>query len=208
MKPAAPPLRNIADIEKLLEAHAGLHALLLHVESLGLPDCWIGAGFIRNSVWDVLHGREIDISCLNDIDVIFFDPGDIRTEREIEVEERLRGIAPGLGWSAKNQARMHLRNGDAPYCDTFDAVAHWAETATAIAARAIEGRVEVMAPHGIGDLLGLVVRPTPAFRHKMDVYRERVLSKAWPSRWPGLTMLMTWNEAYPASHNSFDRIDT
>ncbi len=208
MKPAAPPLRNIADIEKLLEAHAGLHALLLHVESLGLPDCWIGAGFIRNSVWDVLHGREIDISCLNDIDVIFFDPGNTRKEREREVEDRLCGIAPGLGWSAKNQTRMHLRNGDAPYCDTFDAVAHWAETATAIAARAIKDRVEVMAPHGIGDLLGLVVRPTPAFRHKMDVYRERVLSKAWPSRWPGLTMLMTWDEAYPASHNSFDRIDT
>ena len=44
---------------------------------------------------------------------------------------------------------MHLRNGDAPYRDTYDAVAHWAETATAIAARSLRGRVEVMAPHGI-----------------------------------------------------------
>jgi uncharacterized protein len=35
----APPLRTIGDIERLLEAHADLHALLLHVESLGLPDC-------------------------------------------------------------------------------------------------------------------------------------------------------------------------
>ena len=96
MNPAAPPLRDIAGIEKLLEAHA---------ESLGLPDGWIGA-------------------------------------------------------------------------------------------------------LGVADLLGLVVRPTPAFRHKMDVYRERVLSKDWPARWPGLTILMTWDEAYPASYSSFDRIDT
>jgi hypothetical protein len=208
MNPAAPPLRDIADIEKLLEARAGLHALLLHVESLGLPDCWIGAGFIRNTVWDILHGREIDLARLNDIDVIFFDPGDPRKEREVEIESRLCEIAPGHGWSAKNQARMHQRNGDTSYSDTFDAVAHWAETATAIAARATHGRVEVMAPHGIADLLGLIVRPTPAFRHKMHVYRQRVLSKDWPARWPGLRMLMTWDEAYPASYSSFDRIDT
>src|SRR3954470_5728618 len=131
----APPLRTIADIEHLLEAQAGLHALLLHVESLGLPDSWIGAGFIRNTVWDVLHGREIDVSRLNDVDVIFFDPGDIRRERESDLEQCLRESAPDTIWSMKNQARMHLRNGDAPYRNTFDAVAHWSETATAVGAR-------------------------------------------------------------------------
>lgn len=207
MNPAPLP-QTIGDVERLLEAHADLHALLLHVESLGLPDCWIGAGFIRNTVWDVLHGREIDVSRLNDVDVLFFDPGDIRRERESDLEHRLCEIASGAIWSVKNQARMHLRNGDAPYRDTFDAVAHWAETATAIAARSLRGKVEVMAPHGVQDLLNLIVRPTPAFEQKMDVYRERVRSKDWPARWPKLTMLMAWDEAYPAPHTSFDRIDT
>lgn len=187
MNPAPLP-QTIGDVERLLEAHADLHALLLHVESLGLPDCWIGAGFIRNTVWDVLHGREIDVSRLNDVDVLFFDPGDIRRERESDLEHRLCEIASGAIWSVKNQARMHLRNGDAPYRDTFDAVAHWAETATAIAARSLRGKVEVMAPHGVQDLLNLIVRPTPAFEQKMDVYRERVRSKDWPARWPQLTV--------------------
>jgi hypothetical protein len=27
------------------------------VDSLGLPDCWIAAGFVRNAVWDSLHAR-------------------------------------------------------------------------------------------------------------------------------------------------------
>jgi uncharacterized protein len=103
---------------------------------------------------------------------------------------------------------MHRRNGDAPYRNTFDAVAHWAETATAIAARAVEGRVEVMAPYGAGDLLNLIVRPAPVFAHKMDIYRERVMAKDWPARWPKLAMLMSWEEAYSESHSSFDRIDT
>jgi hypothetical protein len=205
---SAPPLRTISDIERLLEAHADLHALLLHVERLGLPDAWIGAGFIRNSVWDVLHGRAIDVASLADVDVLFFDPVETGREREAGIERRLRVLAPTIPWSVKNQARMHLRNGDAPYHDTGHAVAHWAETPTAIVARAIRGRIEVMAPYGVGDLLNLTVRPTPLFRHKMDVYRQRVQAKDWPARWPRLTMLMTWDEAYPPTHNSFDRIET
>ncbi|MEE1657529.1 nucleotidyltransferase family protein [Microvirga sp. CF3062] len=204
----APPLRAISDIERLLEAHAPSHALLLHVASLGLPDAWIGAGFIRNSVWDVLHGRAIDVTRLADVDVLFFDLDDTSREREAEIERRLRSLAPSTPWSVKNQARMHLRNGDSPYRDTVDAVAHWAETATAIAVRTVEGRVEVMAPYGVDDLLNLIVRPTPVFGHKIGIYRERVMAKDWPANWPKLTLLMSWEEAYPASHNSFDRIDT
>ncbi|MBM6579684.1 nucleotidyltransferase family protein [Microvirga sp. BT689] len=205
---SAPPLKTISDIERLLEAHADLHALLVHVEILELPDAWIGAGFIRNSVWDVLHGREIDASRLNDVDVLFFEPDDLRKEHEADIERRLRTLAPNVPWSVKNQARMHLRNGDAPYHDTFDAIAHWAETATAVAARSRNGKIEVMLPHGSTDLLSLIVRPTPSFKNKMDVYRERLASKDWSARWPRLTMLMTWKEAYPTPHNSFDRIDT
>jgi hypothetical protein len=203
-----PPLRNITDIARLLEAHADLHALLLHVESLGLPDSWIGAGFIRNAVWDVLHGREIDISRLNDVDVLYFDAGDVRRECETELEQRLLALSHDTRWSVKNQARMHRHNGDAAYRGTCDAVAHWAETATAIAARTNRGKLEIMAPFGADDLLNLIVRPAPVFKHKMDVYRERIASKNWLSRWPRLTLLMSWEEAYPAPHSSFDRIDT
>ncbi|NBJ12155.1 hypothetical protein GR304_14695 [Microvirga sp. SYSU G3D207] len=201
-------MRTVSDIGRLLEAHAGLHALLSCVESLELPDAWIGAGAIRNPVWDVLHGRPIDLRRLDDVDVIFFDPGDTGRGREAEIERRLRALAPAVPWSAKNQARMHLRNGDGPYRDTFDAGAHWAETATAVAARSIGGKPEVMAPYGVDDLLNLIVRPTPVFGHKMDIYRERVMAKDWPARWPNLTLLMTWEGAYSASHSSFDRIET
>ncbi|MBA1155820.1 nucleotidyltransferase family protein [Microvirga mediterraneensis] len=207
MNPAT-PLRGLADIERLLEAHADLHALLSHVESLGLPDGWIGAGFIRNTVWDVLHGRAVDMSCLNDVDVVFLDPTDVSKERDASLEAQLRILVPDMTWQVRNQARMHHANGDAPYRNTCDAIACWPETATAIAARSVGGKVEIMAPHGIQDLLNLIVRPTPAFEHKMGVYRKRVASKNWPARWPKLTMLMTWDEAYPALQSSFDRIET
>jgi hypothetical protein len=106
------------------------------------------------------------------------------------LERRLRQLAPEVHWSVKNQARMHLRNGDAPYRDTFDAIAHCLETATAIAARTVKGQVEVIAPFGVGDLLSLVVRPTPAFAHKMTIYHERLSDKNGPDFWPRLTMIL------------------
>ena len=195
----APPLRDLADIARLLEAHVDLHALLLHVESLVLPDCWIGAGLIRNAVWDALHGRAADASRPNDVDVVFFDPADTSEERDYALESRLRSLASSVPWQVRNQARMHLRNGDAPYRDTSDAIASWPETATAIAARTVNGNVEVIAPHGIADLIGLIVRPTPAFAHKISIYRERIGSKDWSDRWPRLTFVASTAVTEPAS---------
>ncbi|SCZ03162.1 nucleotidyltransferase family protein [Microvirga guangxiensis] len=186
MNLAASPLRDLNDIARLLEAHANLHALLLHVESLALPDAWIGAGFIRNAVWDELHGREADVSHLNDVDVVFLDYVDAGEPRDQALEDHLRILAPDIPWQVRNQARMSQGNGDAPYQSTFDAIAHWPETATAIAARTVRGQVEVIAPHGIEDLVNLIVRPTPAFAHKMHIYRERVGRKDWAERWPKL----------------------
>ena len=81
---------------------------------------------------------------------------------------------------------MHSRNGDPPYRDTADAIRCWPETATAIAARLLGEHVEILAPHGIGDLLGLIVRPTPVFVNKMEIYRARQEQKKWSERWPKL----------------------
>lgn len=198
MEPAASSLRSIADIEAFLKAHADLHALLLQVESLGLPDSWIGAGLIRNAVWDELHGRAAPSSRLDDVDVVFFDPADRSEERETALQGQLAAMVPGIPWQVRNQARMHRRNGDAPYRDTCDAIAHWPETATAIAARTVQGRVEVIAPHGIDDLVGLIVRPTPVFAQKMHIYRERLATKVWAARWPRLKVLTEDGAAKPS----------
>ena len=86
-------MRGLADIANLLDTHPDLRRLLGLVESLALPDGWIGAGFVRNAVGDVLHGRTPDPR-LGDVDVVFFDPSDIRPERDTELESRLRRLIP------------------------------------------------------------------------------------------------------------------
>jgi hypothetical protein len=56
-------------------------------------------------------------------------------------------------------ARMHERNGDAPYRNTEDAIRCWPETAR-----------KVISPHGTDDLVGMIVRPSPAFLNKLPIY--------------------------------------
>jgi len=155
--------------------------------ALGLPDCWIGAGFVRNPVWDALHGRPPGHD-FNDIDVVYFEPADLAPETDAAHEARLRALRPELPWSVLNMARMHLPTGDPPYRSTIDGIRFWPETATAIAIRLdADGRLELAAPFGLDDLLGLRLRPTPAVRaHHPDTYRKRLAKKNWLARWPKL----------------------
>ena len=162
--------------------------MLRAVSRLGLPDCWTGAGFVRNLVWDRLHGYA-EATTLNDIDVLYFDPSDRSRATERALEARLRRALPGQPWSVRNQARMHRRNADAPYRSTCHALSFWAETPTAVAVALRGTRVEVIAPFGTDDLMGLTVRPTPRFRHKLAVYRARMAGKGWRNLWPKLMVL-------------------
>ena len=180
--------RNAAEILDLAASRADMMAALQAVAALGLPDCWIGAGFARAPVWDALHDYD-QPTVLADIDVVFFDPAS-DAEREVPAETALSEALPGLPWSVRNQARMARRNGDDPYRDTGDALAHWLETATAVALRlGPDGRLELLAPLGLDDLYGLRVRPTPHARAcRLDAYRERLDRKGWAKIWPKLTV--------------------
>jgi hypothetical protein len=168
-------------------------APLRAVAALSLPDGWIGAGFVRNRVWDALSGFAFDSNPPADIDVVWFDPGRADAATDAALEAGLRQAMPDLDWSVKNQARMHLRNRHRPYTSTADALAHWLETATGVAARLTPDGVELMAPHGLDDLLGLVLRPSPdaaADPARLADLRRRAAEKGWPSRWPRLKLAL------------------
>jgi len=160
--------------------------LLEIVEKLELHDAWIGAGLIRNAVWDYLHGYEIIITDRSDIDVIYFDKDNASETNDKEIENTLKVIFPKTTWEVRNQALMNNQNGDPPYQSTEDAMRFWPETATAIAARTVNKRIELLAPFGIDDLIGLIIRPNPIFSHKHKASKARVTKKGWKKRWPKL----------------------
>jgi len=179
-------LRDGAGICRLIAASPFHAAALRSVAALVLPDWWIGAGFVRNLVWDHLHGFGAPTR-LADVDVIWFDP--LRGTAEIDdaLTAKLGTTWPEAPWSVKNQARMRERNGDSAYPSSIDAMRHWPETATAVAVTlAADGTLDLAAPFGTDDLLAMLVRPTPHFRHRTGDYIARQSSKNWRAMWPQL----------------------
>jgi hypothetical protein len=177
-----------ARIAAILQRDPARLDALRAVAVLDLPDCWIGAGFIRNAVWDHLHDRPQQPPD-SDVDVVWFDAQAPDATRDRAITAQLEASEPSLPWSVKNQARMHLRNADPPYANTAQAITHWPETATAVAVRLREGSIHVLAPHGLDDLFALTLRPTPAFTGpKRATVLARIAEKHWLARWPRLSL--------------------
>ncbi len=161
--------------------------LLRVVRSLALPDCWVAAGFVRNAVWDHLHGRPPS-PAYGDVDVIWHNPACANASEDARLEARLEAIEPGVEWSVKNQARMHLKNGDLPYASATHAMMFWVETTAAIAVRLeADDSLSVAAPVGIDDIFDMQVRPMGRFCAELHpIYVERMRQKAWQHQWPRL----------------------
>ncbi|CAH0650303.1 MULTISPECIES: nucleotidyltransferase family protein [Pseudomonas] len=178
---------NSSKIQAIISDDPIRWRLLEIVRSLGLPDCWIGAGFVRNAVWDYLHGRNSS-PISTDVDVIWFDAHRCTPEQDEALEAVLRDLEPNVLWSVKNQARMHVQNGDKPYLSATDAMRYWPETATAVAVALREkDSCEVAAPLGLDDLFDLVIRPAGRFAtEKTAIYQSRLKSKNWAEIWPQL----------------------
>ncbi|RSC93962.1 nucleotidyltransferase family protein [Tenacibaculum singaporense] len=169
----------------IIKNDAWMLRILETVRSLHLPDCWIGAGFVRNKIWDYKHNSKR--TSLNDVDVIYFDKSNITKARELTLEEQLKVINSSVNWSVKNQARMHIRNGHSPYKNCLEAISYWPETATSIAIQLnSDNQIEYIAPYGLDDVFNLVVRPTPNF--DLTMYRNRIASKKWEGTWDRLVI--------------------
>lgn len=174
----------------ILRDHPDLQRDLEILCDLELPYGCIAAGYVRNYVWDHLHGYKSP-TMLNDVDVLYFDPSDLTEESEKRYDLQLRSRHPEYNWSCKNQARMHIRNGEEPYTSVADAMRRWPETATAIGVRLDHNRqLEIIAPHGLEDLVNLILRRSSYF-HDEKYFYARIHSKNWLNIWPKLTLLDT-----------------
>ena len=166
-----------------------LMAVLNKANNLNLPDWMIGAGFLRNKVWDKLHNIKRKNADTNDIDLVYFD----KKNTEIfdkELSEKMRGVL-GLRWEIVNQSYTHKwHNREIPYSNTTEALSEWVETPTCVAVTLENGEPKIIAPHGIEDLVNLIVRPTPSHSSDLEVFYNRIGSKNWLKKWPKLKIVL------------------
>jgi uncharacterized protein len=189
------------DLEVALEQNKWLREILERFEEIALPDSWLVAGSIAQTIWNLGCGRSAELG-LKDVDLIYFDDQDLSFDAEASHERRLRDLFRRLPikLDVKNEARVHLwyeeRFGYAikPYLSSADAIASFPTTATAVGVRRKRGKLECSAPFGLDDLFGLVVRPNKR-QITRPIYEAKV--DRWRAIWPRLTFL-PWEEMVPS----------
>jgi len=149
-------------------------------------DWFLAAGFVRNLVWDKLQGHK-EMTALNDIDLIYFNPSCISKEQDQIVEEALNAEMPKCNWSVKNQARMALNHGHDPYLDCIEAMSYWPEVQTAIGVTLLkEGGIRVRSPFSAHDVVRLAA--TRNLKCTSNAFNSRLAKKGWEKLWPELAI--------------------
>ncbi|HEX8603095.1 MAG TPA: nucleotidyltransferase family protein [Pseudoduganella sp.] len=186
---------HAARCRAIIRACPWLMAALATVRVTLPQPAWIGAGAIRSAVWDALHGFTPQPPA-SDIDVVYFDAGAPRGEHLLEAALRQR--APHVAWDVTNQAGVHLwyeqafGRAIAPLRSLEEGIATWPETATAVAARLVrDDDIELLAPLGLDDLMGMIVRWNPALV-TADQYLQRIEARHFQRRWPKVCVLPPW----------------
>ncbi|MFL9597432.1 nucleotidyltransferase family protein [Aeromonas veronii] len=175
-----------AKTEALLRADPQRMACLQVAAELNLPDWALGAGFIRNLIWDHLHHKAVPTP-LNDIDLIYLDKTDLQGLAEAEHEAWLAKRLPGQQWEVRNQARMHTRQLVTPFASSLEALSHWVEVPTCIGVRlARDGKFEWLAPYGFAINWSLQVSANPKCRQDKQIFTQRIKEKRWQAIWPDL----------------------
>jgi hypothetical protein len=192
----AEPVNDRRLIDVVLRNPA-LAAVLDAMPGLGLPNGHLAAGAIAQTVWNSALGRDLNTG-IRDVDLIYFDTN-LSESRELENREKVRELFPDIDIpiDIKNEARVHLwyrrKFGYkiSPYRSVQEAIASFPTTATSVGISKQGSEYSICAPFGLGDLLGLVVRPN-ARQITREIYEAKVAR--WRRSWPELTFL-SWDEA-------------
>ncbi len=160
---------------------------------LGVPDWWLTAGAVFQTVWNVLDGRGPGAG-IADYDVFYYDASDLSYEAEDAVIRRAEILFGHLGVTVevRNEARVHLwyeSHFGVPgveFSSSRDAIDHFASTTCCFGvSRSIDGELIDYAPHGYTDLFAKRVRPNPRLAPR-EVYESK--ARRWLQEWPSLVV--------------------
>ena len=179
---------------RILEQSKIIRDILDTLVRLDIPDYYVGAGCIAQTVWNYLSGFS-ESKGISDIDIVYFDSNDLSYEAEDKI---IKKVSQGLleipiKLDVKNQARVHLWYDEyygydiGPYLSLEEAINSWPTTATSVGVRKnVNNRTLVYAPYGLNDLFGKIVRANKKQITK-EIYQEKV--NKWLKTWPDLKVI-------------------
>jgi hypothetical protein len=196
---------NAEQFRSLVLRRPPLDALLDEIAQLDLPDAWIVAGCLTQTIWNARTGRAVDYG-IGDYDVFYFDP-DTSWGAEDKAIARMRPVSARLkiAVEVRNQARVHLwypEKHKVPYPAlrrSVEGIDRFLTRCTQVGIRRSGDSEEVYAPFGFDDLEHMIVRPNLTANFSAAAYADKV--RRWKTLWPELTVL-------PPTETSISPADT
>ena len=171
-------------------------AILQGLPALGLPDAWLVAGCLFQTVWNLQTGRP-PATGIKDYDLFYFDGADLSDAAEARVGAQVEAAFADLGVTieAKNQARVHTWYPQwfgHPYpalTSARDGIDRFLVPCTCVGLQPLTGHgggTRLYAPNGLDDLYAGNLRPNPLCDHRA-LYRDK--AESYRARWPWLRLM-------------------
>jgi len=165
-------------------------AILERWSSLALPDGWLVAGCLFQTVWNLRSGAPAEAQ-IKDYDLFYFDASDRSEEHERRVQARVDEVLGDLGVvvEAKNQARVHLWYREyfghdyPPLASSCDGIDRFLIPATCVGLRPGTTGWELYAPNGLPLLYEGRLFPNPLTNHRALFDAK---AQSYRARWPWL----------------------
>ena len=169
-------------------------AILERLPALALPDAWLVAGCLFQTVWNLQAGRA-PTAGIKDYDLFYFDADDLSEQAETAVGQRVDACLGDLGVTveAKNQARVHTWYPQwfgRPYpalASARDGIDRFLVPCTCVGLRDASGATaSLYAPYGLDELYRGVLRPNPLCDHR-ELFRAK--ARSYHARWDWLQIV-------------------
>ena len=180
----------------ILSQNLELMDILNYIHELKLPNFYIAAGSIFQTVWNFYDNKELNYG-IKDIDVIYFNKNNITLEKDLEYYDLISKFCKEKGYKIEvdvsNEARMHIwikekYNIDIePYTSSEDAIDKWIATVHAIGLTKKNKKLEIYAPYGLSDIYSKTVRPIKHDNNSKEMYDKK--ASDWNERFDNLNII-------------------
>lgn len=180
----------------ILKKNKDLMKILDFLEILNLPNFYIVAGAVFQTIWNNLDKKSLN-SNVKDIDIIYYDAKNLSKDCEKELENKIVASLNDMGLNYEidlhNEARIHLwkkaneNKKIKQYTNSEDAINQFVVTIHAIGITKKQGKIKIYAPYGLSDIFSKTVRPIKHKGNDINIYNNKI--ESWKKRFDNLNIV-------------------
>jgi hypothetical protein len=164
-------------------------AILSRWSRLELPNAWLVAGCLFQTVWNIKSGRP-PAANIKDYDLFYFDAADLAESTEQQTQAHVSAVVADLGIHVEvaNQARVHLWYPEyfghpyAPLCSCESGIERFLVKETCVAVKPGQS----YAPYGLAGMYAGTLTANPLMPH-VNLFKRKV--ESYRKRWPWLNLI-------------------